>query len=195
MRDNVSSMISPIDTAIDRALPGVLHAIKANGLKTDLVLQAQKESIKAIEGGLDRVVQELQGSTFGLRNQMGKALRAAGDVFTVSNDTNGSNINGNSSTLPQVPTITTPTAMANIRILTPSEPPFIGYGYEPDWQDVKNIQSVYNQWYGKGFYNCKPVPSGIEKMELNHKTKWRVWQKNQAASKSFSRMKRVIEEL
>jgi hypothetical protein len=145
MRDNVSSMISPIDTAIDHAIPGVLHAIKANGLKTDLVLQAQKESIKAIEGGLDRVVQELQGSTFGLvRNQMGKALHAAGDVFTVSNDTNGSNINGNSSTLQQVPTITTPAAMANIRIVTPSEPPFIGYGYEPDWQDVKNIQSVYN---------------------------------------------------
>jgi hypothetical protein len=55
MRDNVSSMISPIDMAIDHALPRVLHAIKANGLKTDLVLQAQKESIKAIEGGLDRV--------------------------------------------------------------------------------------------------------------------------------------------
>jgi hypothetical protein len=75
MRDNVSSMISPINTAIDHALPGVLPAIKANGLKTDLVLQAQKESIKAIEGGLNCVVQELQGSTFGLRNQMGKALR------------------------------------------------------------------------------------------------------------------------
>jgi hypothetical protein len=55
--------------------------------------------------------------------------------------------------------------------ITPTQAPFAGNSYEPNWTDVKSIQAMFDQWYGKGLYINTPISGGIAAMETMHKTK------------------------
>ena len=57
-----------------------------------------------------------------------------------------------------------------------------------------NLLSLYNEWYGLDDYCSKPVPGGIQRLEEDHKAKWRKhFSKGEA--RQFTRTKTVVNAI
>ena len=201
MKVACEAMVSPADSAMEHALPGVLQSLRAQSQKTELVLQMQRNLSAEMRERLDAVASALGGHTLGFRQQMGDAFRAAGDVFLASPSSQRGQEVGDSpedSSISLLQTqLTGPVAMANNQLTTLSSDgvPYPGYGYEPDWQGLGSVRQIYDQWHGYGIYKNKPIPGGIFAMILKEGRKnWRPWCKNGTKNRRFSRMKSIMDQ-
>jgi hypothetical protein len=153
MHSTCEAMVSPADSAMEHALPGVLQALRAQSQKTELVLQMQRNLNAEMREGLDSVASALYGHTSQFRQQMGDALRAAGDRFLASPSSQreqevAEDAPQDSSVSLLQRQVTVPGAMSNDQQATLSQGvPYPGYGYEPNWDDVGSVRKVYDQWY------------------------------------------------
>jgi hypothetical protein len=176
----------PADKQIDLALPGVLQHLQSYGEKTDTANSKLDSLTILCEGNFHSLHQAVMTGNNSTLNRVGAALTAAGTSLSQNSLlVEATQVNG-----------ALPSEEMNAPEEQPATAPYPGYGYEPDWTDLKTIQSVYNQWHGKGNYTNRPIAGGLKQLESTKKAQWRAkWCKEKPnQSKAFSRMKKIMND-
>lgn len=167
------SSVSPLDHNVEAVLPG-LHQRWA---QTHNLVNGVKEDIKTMRDDMQEQVQRIEQS-----NRSQKA--ALGDFLVQF----GSNLRAGGTSGRAVALEASPSTMEED---SPFRPPTRRYNLK---QSHDSVSEMYNEWWGLGVYENKPISGGFEALEKKHKSGWRK-HFDGGEVKHLSRVKIVLQAL
>ena len=200
MRKTCEEEVSPLDASMDKVLPGVLQGLRANLQQQKLTHKVVVDIQAEMRAAFRDMRTDITDQTVTVRGSFGRALSAAADVLT--SPTGSPSASDSSPPSPLLTETTTPTeptqpiTASTAPTTAAAGAPYEGFGYTPNFEDVKTVKAVYDQWYGKGRYKNVPTAGGIAQMETKHRGRWRQHITNNAGlNKRLSRMRKTMNEM
>jgi hypothetical protein len=167
------SVVSPLNHNVEAVLPG-LHQRWA---QTHNLVSGLKEDVKTIKTDIKEQVQRMEMSNRGQKEAMSDFLIEFGQSLR----------EGGSSRI-QVSLQPTPSPMEQD---SPLRPPTIRYHLK---QTHESVSEMYDEWWGIGSYENKPIRGGFEALEKLHRSRWRK-HFDGGEVKHISRVKIVLQAL
>lgn len=165
--------VSPLNHSVEAVLPG-LHQRWA---QTHNLVVGVKDDIQSLEEGIKEQVKRMEESN--------RQQKAAMSNFLVEF---GQSMREEGSSRPAVPLETSPSRQEED---SPFRAPSARYNLK---QTHESVSEIYDEWWGLGEYEDKPISGGFEALEQKYKSRWRK-HFDGGQVKHISRVKIILQAL